>query len=193
MNEEDEMTNAFITDFALDDEEEVFGLDPTINPFAPSVLININGNNYYKKQSLSQPNENHSSVNVWNYLYGNQYGKLLPLSYNAEYFNGEDYFPELGIEVPPPECAQACISAQKKLNEVGLYHTDMNCTNVRKVGDEYYPIDTNKIIMMQQEKMQQLLGGKSRKGKSKRIKKGKSKKVRKGKKMRKGKSKRIKR
>lgn len=193
--DDDEMRNDFINDFAFDNDNDNDndGMDLTMDPFAQTILINMYGNNYYKKKSLSQPKGIHSSVNMWNYLYGNQTGRLLRLPYDAKYIDKYDNFPELGIEVPQPECAQACIIAQQKLNAIGLYHTDLNnCTNVRKVGDDYYPIDTDKIVMMtpeeqhqlqqlrqQQQQQQPRFGGKKRK--SKKTKKRKSKKTKKNK------------
>ena len=138
-----------------------FKLDTSFDPFAEvETYIDPTTNyKYYKKQSLSKPNENHHAVNIWNYLYGSQLGALLNLPYDAVYVydnelgKGYDYYPELGIEVPNSECLIACYYAQFALKNLGLYHSDLNnCTNVRKVGDIYYPIDTNKIYLMQSNK-----------------------------------------
>lgn len=133
-------------------------LDSSFDPFAivETYIDPTTNYKYYKKQSISKPNENHHAVNIWNYLYGSQQGALLKLPYDAVFVydnesgKGYDYFPELGIDVPNSECLIACYYAQFALKNLGLYHTDLNnCTNVRKVGDIYYPIDTNKIYPIQ--------------------------------------------
>jgi hypothetical protein len=130
-------------------------------------------------------------------VYGSQTGSLLRLPVDAVYYEGFDYFPELGIDVPSAECLIACNYAQQQLVNLGLYHTDLNnCTNVKKLGNLYYPIDTNKITtitleqkhqLQQQYHQQQQQAG--RKRKSKKMRKRKSKKMRnqKSKKMRKNK------
>jgi hypothetical protein len=151
-----------------------YGLDPDFDPFSTSELVNINGNYFYKKPSVP------SSVNSWNYLYGSA-GLLLRLNLQAFSQNGEDYFPALGEDVPKNECNVACQRAQQKLNNVGLTHIDLfdgrgyyNCTNVRKVNGDYFPIDMIKITQK---------GGKLnyKKSKSRKSKKSKSRKSKKSK------------
>jgi hypothetical protein len=150
----DEMMND-IANNGFDDNDE--GIDNNFDAFSPTeTFVGENGNKYYKKASLSQPTGQHNSVNMWNYLYGSQTGALLKLTFDAVYHDGFDYFPELGIDVPSAECLIACNYAQQQLVNLGLYHTDLNnCTNVKKVGNLFYPIDTNKIIMITLEQQQQ--------------------------------------
>lgn len=139
----------------FDDNDE--GIDNNFDAFAPiEIFVGENGIKYYKKKSLSQPTGQHNSVNMWNYLYGSQTGALLKLQVDAMYHEGFDYFPELGIDVPSAECLIACNYAQQQLVNLGLYHIDLNnCSNVKKLVNLYYPIDTNKIIMITLEQKQQ--------------------------------------
>ena len=158
----------------MDDFDDNEGIDNSFVAFGEVETYTDPKTNYkyYKKPSLSNPNENHGSVNVWNYLYGSQQGALLKLQYDAVYLydegsgKGYDYFPELGIDVPQSECLIACYYAQINLQKLNYYHTDLNnCNNVKKVGNGYYPIDTNKIFYMtteeerqqQQQDLQQLV------------------------------------
>ena len=149
-----------------------YGLDLDYNPFPTTELVNIGGNNYYKK-----PSSGAYSAQSWNYLYGST-GVLLRLNLQAYSQDGNDYFPLLGDDVPPQECYSACQIAQQKLNNIGLTHIDLfdgkgnyNCTNVRKVNGDYYPIDMMKIIQVQH-------GGrrKNKKAKSRKHNKSKSRK-----------------
>jgi hypothetical protein len=123
--------------------------------FQKTVSININGKTYYGKKIISPENAQHS-LDMWNTLYNPDNGLLLRISDHPlmnHIYNNEKYlfFPELGNEVTE-NCKNACKIAQEKLENIGYFHTDLyyndyyNCNNVRKVNEDYYPIDFFKIV-----------------------------------------------
>lgn len=73
-----------------------------------------------------------------------------------------DYFPNIGTQVNQNH-EIACQKAQNFLKSKGYYHTDLyhlnkqdgsihyNPTNVRQIGNNYYPIDMDKIITLPQK------------------------------------------
>ena len=112
-----EVFNDGFGDFG-DDFGDDFEHDMDVFAKAELVTNDYDGKAYYKKKSLSKPNEIHSSVDVWNYLYGTEKGISLKLPYNAYYSEeGYDYFPVLGSDVPQDECKRAIIEAKKKLKK----------------------------------------------------------------------------
>jgi len=175
-NKETDLTHVFEDDFEDDfggDFEGDFGGDfegDFGDAFAKATLVTINGRDYYRKKSLSKSNGQHSSVDFWNYLYGNN-GVSLQLPYNAEYYEEYDYFPVLGTDVPKDECNHAINEAKKELLKYNMESIESNnCNNVRKLNGKYYTIDTNKILEIRK-------GG--RKTKTKKRRKTKTKKRRK--------------
>ena len=132
----------------------VDGLDPHFNPFSKVSLFVYDGTRYYKK------NTHAGSVDLWNELYGHDgiYTAELGRSYVANYDGKDGYFPELGLEVDSsdPNFLEKCKAAYETLLSHGYHHNDLyndnsnpkycNPTNLRKIGDKYYPIDTSKIM-----------------------------------------------
>jgi hypothetical protein len=148
--------------------------------FQETVSININGKTYYGKKIISEENAK-SSFDMWNTLYNRDNGLLLKINETPlmnHIYNNEEYlfFPELGNEVTE-NCKNACKIAQEKLENIGYFHTDLyyndyyNCNNVRKVNEDYYPIDFFKIVKIDTR------GGKRKK--TRKNKKGKKIKKRK--------------
>jgi hypothetical protein len=92
---------------------------------------------------------------MWEFFYGND-GVLLKLNNLPFYISELDgtyiFLPKLGNAVSEEICKEACKKAQKSLNKVGYMHIDLytedyhNCTNVRELNGNYYPIDMLKII-----------------------------------------------
>ena len=162
-------------------EDDLNMFDDSILPFEETQKVEIDNNIYYKKS-----HNNNNNLYLWNELYGHQ-GKLLRL--NLEAFTdqkGYDYFPELGEEVNGSnECFAACKKAYEKLLAIGYKHIDLfdkdtnwyNCSNVRKLNNEYYPIDVSKIMFLGGKKTK-----KRNKNKTKKRNKNKTKKRNKNKK-----------
>jgi hypothetical protein len=187
-NKAADLTNVFEDDFEHDfegDFEHDFESDIG-DAFAKATLVTINGRDYYRKKSLSKSNGQHSSVDFWNYLYGNN-GVSLQLPYSAEYYEEYDYFPVLGTDVPKDECNHAINEARKELLKYNMESIESNnCNNVRKLNDQYYTIDTNKIVEKQKagtrtntKKERKTKTKKEKKTKTKKEKKTKTKKGRK--------------
>ncbi len=120
--------------------------------FQDAIPVTYNDNEYYSKYFNSTTNAL-ASNDMWIILY-NEPGLLLQTRIMP--ILSEDYhyvlFPKLGNCVNT-NCKTACRIAQKKLMDVGYYHTDLyenngyyNCSNVREINGDYYPIDTIKII-----------------------------------------------
>lgn len=119
------------------------------SPFTTTELVNIGGNLFYKKQRIST-----ESVHIWNTIYRG-------IAPEALYDELHDYFPNIGTQVNQNH-EIACKKAQNFLETKGYYHTDLyhknhdgsihhNSTNVRQIGNNYYPIDMDKIITLTQK------------------------------------------
>uniref|UniRef100_A0A6C0BVC8 Uncharacterized protein n=1 Tax=viral metagenome TaxID=1070528 RepID=A0A6C0BVC8_9ZZZZ len=145
--------------------------------FQETVSININEKKYYGKKIISPENAQYS-LDMWNTLYNPNTGLLLRINETPlmnHIYNNEKYlfFSELGNEVTE-NCKNACKIAQEKLENIGYFHTDLyyndyyNCNNVRKVNEDYYPIDVFKIV-------KKLDGGKRKKTNRKKTKRKKTK------------------
>lgn len=117
------------------------------SPFTITERVNIRGNLFYKKTRISP-----ESVKIWNTIYKG----IAPEALHDELY---DYFPNIGTQVNQDH-TQACKEAQEFLESKGYYHTDLyhvnkhdgsihyNSTNVRQIGNNYYPIDMDKIITL---------------------------------------------
>ena len=158
------------------------GIDPNFNPFERTIKTTINGIDYYGKK-VTDLTVFANYYYMWVKLY-NDPGVLLKTTNMPMFEQRSDgiylFFPELGIPVPNSECETACKSAQDKLKNVGLYHADLydgnnryNCTNVRKVGEEYYPIDVYKIYAINHSHK----GGIGKKHKTKKLRKNIRKRI----------------
>jgi hypothetical protein len=176
---------------------EEFGITDTSNPYQSVSTQHIDGIKYYiKTHTTDYP------VRIWNHLYGKNTGMLLRHE-DAFYEDPLSYFPELGHPISKDEqhnCILACEAAQFALYKLGYYHTDLynwnesgfpthyNCSNVREYMDDYFAIDTEKIIKLPNG------GNKKRKTnkKSKKAKKTHNKKAKKAKKSHNKKSKKVK-
>ena len=157
---------------------------------------------YYTKIHTSD-----EPVRIWNDLYGKNTGRFLRFEdafYDNE--NSMSYFPELGtsvIEHEPHVCNDVIKWVQDDLEGIGYHHTDLyhkhkdeygrwqthyNCSNVRRYMDDYFAIDTEKIINLPNG------GNKKRKtnNTSKKAKKTHNKKAKKAKKSHNKKSKKVK-
>lgn len=155
--------------------------------FQETVSININEKTYYGKKIISPENAIYS-FNMWNTLYNPDNGLLLRINETPlmnHIYNNEKYlfFSELGNEVTE-NCKNACKIAQEKLENIGYFHTDLyyndyyNCNNVRKVNEDYYPIDFFKIVKIDSRGGKRKKTRKNKKGKKiKKRKKTKRKKT----------------
>lgn len=129
-------------------------IDPNFAAYEnDSTFEEINNIPYFVKQQLHKSDR---STRLWNTLYSHL---QLPVAFT---FQGHDYYPKMGDDVPINECKKACQVAQETLIRHGYFHTDLfeindenelyyNCTNVRKVGNNYYAIDMDKIIPLREE------------------------------------------
>ena len=181
---------------------EEFDITDTLNPYQSVSTQHINGIKYYiKTHTTGEP------VKIWNDLYGEKRGKLLKYK-DAVYQDSLSYFPELGTSVIEQEkhaCSHVTELAQYYLEEIGYHHTDLynsdeygnithyNCNNVRRYGDRYYPIDTEKIVKLSNGgNKKRKTNQKSRKAKKTNTKKAKKTNTKKAKKTNNKKSKKSK-
>lgn len=158
-----------------EDFDELAGFNDKDFAMAMAVTEEVNLGNehedniYYKKKIR----EGDTTEKMWNILYGE--GGILyqldKLPFSIREFDGTYlYLPKLGNAVPNEKCKEACMEAQQRLKDIGYIHIDLynkvddfyNCTNVREIDGEYYPIDMMKIEkIMKSEK-----GGKRTRKKS---------------------------
>jgi len=182
-----------------------FGIQDSLHPAQTVSTTMFQGIKYYTKIHTSD-----EPVRIWNDLYGKNTGRFLRFE-DAFYDNKNSmsYFPELGtsvVEHEPHVCNDVTNWVQNNLERIGYHHTDLyhkykdeygrwqihhNCSNIRRYMDDYFAIDTEKIINLPN-------GGNKKRKTNKKLKKSKkthnkkSKKAKKAKKSHNKKSKKSK-
>lgn len=176
-----------------------FGIHDSLHPTQAISTNMLHGIKYYTKIHTSDV-----PVKIWNDLYGKNTGRFLKFEdafYDNE--NSMSYFPELGTSVIEDErhvCTHVLKLVQDDLEGIGYHHTDLyhkykdeygrwqsyyNCSNVRRYEDDYFAIDTEKIIKLPN-------GGNKKRKTNKKSKKAKKTHNKKAKKSHNKKSKKVK-
>jgi len=182
-----------------------FGIQDSLHPAQTVSTTMFQGIKYYTKIHTSD-----EPVKIWNDLYGKNTGRFLSLEdafYDNE--NSMSYFPELGtsvVEHEPHVCNDVTNWVQDDLEGIGYHHTDLyhkykdeygrwqtylNCNNVRRYKDDYFAIDTEKIINLpnggNKKRKTNKKSKKAKKTHNKKAKKSHNKKSKKSKKVKKSK------
>lgn len=141
---------------------DAVGIHDSLHPTQAVSTTMLHGIKYYTKIHTSDV-----PVKIWNHLYGKDTGIFLKFEDAIyDYKNSMSYFPELGTSVIGREghvCNDVVKWIQDDLEGIGYHHTDLyhkykdeygrwqsyyNCSNVRRYEDDYFAIDTEKIIRL---------------------------------------------